>query len=151
MAKEKVLATKSKKDDPTTIIFTGDFQQELKGEIKPGSKVTILFDATRLPFERSIGTKGKPEWTISAFYQVAPNAEVKEIKLAPEKAKASDEVNILKGVLPVPAEGSEAILWFLNTGATGGVYFDSAFGKNYRFPVTVSAEEPVKKSRAKKA
>ena len=128
---------------------------KVKGEIKPGSKVTILFDAARLPFERSVSPKGKSEWTISAFYQVAPGAEVGEIKLVREKSgaakKAGDEVNILKGVLSVPAAGSEAILWFLNTGATGGLYFDSDFGKNYHFPITAPAEEPVQKSRAKKA
>src|SRR5688572_1741094 len=146
MAKEKTLEAKTKKDDLTQLVLTGDFQQELKGEITPGSQVTILFDSARLPFERSVSAKGKPEWTISAFYQIAPSPEVNEIKLIPEKSKTKSETVILKGVLSVPATGSEVVIWFLNTGSTGEYYFDSDFGKNYRFPIAPAVEAPVKKS-----
>jgi hypothetical protein len=135
------------------LVFTGDFQQNVAGELKTGAEVTILFDSNRLPFERSTNEKGKAEWTISAFAQFAPEGAVSEIKLAPaKKGKTADST--LKGVFTVPADSQEAIIWFLNTGKSGNLYFDSAFGKNYRFPVIAEVTEtpaPVKKVRAKKA
>jgi len=145
------------------LVFKGDFQQDVTGEIKSGSEVTILFDAERLPFERSLDAKGKSAWTISAFYQFAPGGAVNKVELLPEKAakktKAENGGALLKGVLSVPTESKEAIIWFLNTGKTGTEYYDSDFGKNYRFPIlpavngtAESAETvPAKKTRARKS
>lgn len=143
----------SKKSLNTTISFTGDFQQNITETLKPGTEVTILFDSNRLPFERSTNAKGKAEWTISAFTQFAPEGAVTEVKLAPAK---KDEV-VLKGVFTIPTDSSEVIIWFLNTGKSGNVYFDSNLDKNYRFPVVAEVAEvietpaPAKKARAKKA
>lgn len=142
-----------KKAINTTLSFTEDFQQTVTEPLKAGSEVTILFDSNRLPFERSTNEKGKAEWSISAFYQFAADGAVKEVKLAAAKKAASQET-VLKGNISVPQDATEAILWFLNTGKSGNYYFDSAFGKNYRFPVVAEAIEnpaPAKKSRAKKA
>lgn len=139
----------------TRLVFTGDFQQNVTDEIKSGAEVTILFDSNRLPFERSLDKKGKPEWTISAFYQASSESPVTEIKLVPEKTKkvkSTAEDNFLKGVFTVSGDSDEAIIWFQNTGKSGNVYFDSAFGRNYRFPVVTATEPaPVTKARAKKA
>ena len=148
---------KTSNSETLQLVFTGQFEQSATGELKPGAEVTILFDAARLPFERSSDKKGKPEWTISAYCQFAPAGAVSEVKLAPEKAAkkaAEGDGNLLKGTFTIPSESGETIIWFVNTGKTGNVYFDSAFGKNYRFPVSASVPEPeapVKKARAKKA
>ncbi len=142
------------------LVFTGDFRQDVTGELKSGAEVTILFDSERLPFERSLDEKGKSAWSISAFYQFAPGEEIYKVNLLPEKGrkktKAESEPTFLKGVLSVPPESREAIIWFLNTGTTGNEYYDSDFGKNYRFPVLPDASvepepKPVKKTRPKKA
>ena len=143
------------------LVFKGDFRQDLSGELKSGTEVTILFDSERLPFERSLDEKGKSAWTISAFYQFAPGEEIYKVNLLPEKTrkKTKSETGpaLLRGVLSVPAGSREAIIWFLNTGSTGSEYYDSDFGKNYRFPVMPTAAEPeieavkpAKKTRAKK-
>jgi hypothetical protein len=139
------------------VVFKGDFQLDVSGEIKSGSEVAILFDAERLPFERSQDEKGKSAWTISAFSQFAPGGEISKVDLLPEKPrKKTDETTLLKGVLSVPSGSEEAIIWFLNTGKTGNEYYDSDFGKNYRFSVspeiieTNGDSKPVKKPRAKK-
>jgi hypothetical protein len=142
----------SKKAVNTTLSFTGDFQQNATETLKTGAEVTILFDADRLPYERSTGVKGKAEWSISAFVQFSEDV-IKEVKLAPAKKGETT----LKGVFTVPAESNEVVLWFLNTGKSGNVYFDSNFGKNYHFPVVAEVVEvvetpaPAKKARAKKA
>lgn len=143
----------SKKTLNTTLSFTADFQQNFSESIKAGEEVTILFDSNRLPFERSTNEKGKPEWSISAFTQFSPTGEINEIKLVPaKKGKAAD--SFLKGNFTVPADSNEAIIWFLNTGKSGSVYFDSDFGKNYRFSIAAEVSEtpaPAKKARTKKA
>ncbi|MEK7724678.1 MAG: DUF6209 family protein [Acidobacteriota bacterium] len=146
-----------KKDLNTTLSFTADFQQNTTETLKSGAEITILFDSNRLPFERSTNQKSKPEWSISAFYQFSPEGEVNELKLAPEKAKKGKDSTgdtLLKGVFTIPTDSSEVIIWFLNTGTSGQVYFDSNFGKNYHFPIVAEVTEtiaPAKKARAKKA
>ena len=158
---KKAASAKAQNGTLPQLVFKGDFQQDVTGEIKSGSDVTILFDAERLPFERSLDAKGKSAWTISAFYQFAPGSEVNKIDLLPEKAakkaKAENGGKLLKGVLPIPSGSEEAIIWFLNTGQTGNEYYDSDFGKNYRFPVLTNTIEteiaeaaPAKKPRVKK-
>lgn len=138
-----------KKSITTTLSFTADFQQTATEAFKPGAEVTILFDSNRLPYERSTNAKGKAEWTISAYTQFAPEGAVSEIKLAPQKGKNADT---LKGVFTVPADSQEVTIWFLNTGTSGNLYFDSNFGKNYYFPIIAEFEEaPAKKARAKRA
>lgn len=142
-----------KKSLNTTLSFTADFQKNFAETIKAGEEVTILFDSNRLPFERSTNEKGKPEWSISAFAQFTPEGGINEVKLVPAK-KGKDADSVLKGSFTVPADSNEAIIWFLNTGKSGNVYFDSDFGKNYRFSVNnevVETAVPVKKTRAKKA
>jgi hypothetical protein len=154
------MAKKASDGATAQLVFKGNFQQDVSGEIKSGSEVAILFDSGRLPFERSLDEKGKSAWTISAFSQFAPGGEVSKVDLLPEKkkkAKDAGEETFLKGVLSVPAGSEEAIIWFLNTGKTGNEYYDSAFGNNYRFSVSPEAIEtngdskPVKKPRTKKA
>ena len=161
---KKALSTKVQIDTLPQLVFKGDFQQDVTGEIKPGSNVAIVFDAERLPLERSLDAKGKPAWTISAFYQFLPGGEVEKINLLSEKSGAGKKVKdiaeetILKGVFSVPSGSEEAVIWFLNTGNTGNEYYDSAFGNNYRFRVVPEAVEtesadsaPAKKPRAKRS
>ena len=158
MAKKAVSAEAQNGTLPQ-VVFKSDFQLDVTGEIKSGSEVAILFDAERLPFERSLDEKGKSAWTICAFSQFAPGGEVSKVDLLPEKKKkakdAADET-FLKGVLSIPSGSREAIIWFLNTGKTGNEYYDSDFGKNYRINVSPEIIEtnvdsaPVKKPRAKR-
>ena len=160
---KKALSTKVQTDTLPQLVFKGDFQQAVTGEIKSGSDAAIVFDGERLPLERSVDAKGKPAWTISAFFQFLPGGEAGKINLSGEqsgarkKAKDINEETILKGVFSVPSGSEEAVIWFLNTGNTGNEYYDSDFGKNYRFRVlpeaveTVSAEPPAKKPRAKRS
>ena len=157
---QKASSAKAQNGTLPQLVFKGDFQQDVTGEIKSGSELTILFDSERLPFERSLDEKGKSAWTISAFYQFAPGEEVYQVNLLPEKAssrkKAENANNFLKGVLSIPSGSEEATIWFLNTGRTGNEYYDSDFGKNYRFSVVpgisdIEEIEPAKKTRAKKS
>ena len=157
---KKASSAKAQNGTLPQLVFKGDFQQDVTGEIKSGSELTILFDSERLPFERSLDEKGKSAWTISACYQFAPGQEVYQVNLLPEKAssrkKAENTAAFLKGVLSIPSGSQEAIIWFLNTGSTGQQFYDSDFGKNYRFPVLPGISEteeikPAKKTRAKKS
>jgi hypothetical protein len=157
---QKALSSKVQIDTLPQLVFKGDFQQAVTGEIKSGSDVAIVFDAERLPLERSLDAKGKPAWTISAFYQFLPGGEVSKINLLSETSgarKKVSEATVLKGVFSIPSGSEEAVIWFVNTGTSGHEYYDSAFGNNYRFPVLPEAAEtevvepaPAKKPRAKR-
>src|SRR5215204_6203253 len=94
---KKALTPEAQIDTLPQLVFKGDFQQIVTGEIKSGSDVAIIFDAERLPLERSLDKKGKPAWTISAFYQFSPADSVNQIDLilekngARKKGKADEE------------------------------------------------------------
>jgi len=156
---KKALSSKVQIDTLPQLVFKGDFQQDVTSAIESGSDVAIVFDAERLPHERSLDTKGKPAWTISAFYQFLPGGEVNKINLSGEKsARKKVQETVLKGVFSVPSGSEEAVIWFLNTGTSGNEYYDSAFGNNYRFPILPEALEtesinaaPAKKTRAKRS
>jgi hypothetical protein len=55
--------------------------------------------------------------------------------------KATDEPGegtMMKCDLPIPADAQFVELWFVNSGDSGRVYFDSDYGRNYRFEFTTS-------------
>jgi hypothetical protein len=116
----------------TSVVFTNDWQQSVTGPLKRGQSFTLLYDSNRLPRERST-YNGLPTWNILAHVQFAPHRTVTQVAL---QTPGTDE--ILKAHIDIPADTTEVILWFSNSGRSGQEYWDSNFEKNYRFSVNDS-------------
>jgi hypothetical protein len=130
-------------EDPARILFTKDFRILTHGDLLPGRSVRIVYDAERLPRERSMD-HGRKAWTIRAHYEFADRGTV-----------GSEDLESPSGVIlhkrdTEPGEGTMMVaditidpaaeylsLWFLNTGRSGAEYWDSNFGRNYRFRFVV--------------
>jgi len=95
--------------------------------------------AERLPNERST-YQGTPTWSITAYVKFSetgqPQSYVLKSLTGPVRRKTTNESGsgtIMKANVPVPVNASEVILWFVNTGRSGAVYYDSDYGRNYWF------------------
>jgi len=124
---------------PALITFTMDFHQVVQGDLQPGKKFLIDYDAERLPNERST-YQGKPAWSITAYVKFSetgqPHPYVLKSLTGPVRPKITNESGsgtIMKASVPVPVNASEVILWFVNTGRSGAVYYDSDHDRNYWF------------------
>jgi hypothetical protein len=124
------------------ITFTRTWEQVPFGNFVPGQTVQIAYDPNRLPQERS-SYDGVPTWSITAFYQFAPNGPVQSRQLdmpaGPSPVRFSPdavEATFMTTSIDIPDDAGELILWFLNTGQSGMTYWDSAYGANYVFRFT---------------
>jgi hypothetical protein len=129
--------------DPPRITFTKDFRQLVHGDLRPGSVVTLVYDADRLPAERS-EADGRKAWTIRAYYRFSEQGQIGKIDLWSETGevltKRSTEVGegtMMTGRITIPASAEFLTIWFLNTGSSGAEYWDSDFGQNYQFRFVV--------------
>jgi hypothetical protein len=126
-------------NDPARIVFTKDFRVVVRGDLRPGRTAKVLYDAARLPLERS-EENGAKAWTIKAFYKFVEQGPVHEIDLqtgtgAIQTKMSNDtaEGNIMVCHIDIPLNVDHVTLWFLNTGKSGAEYWDSNFGNNYFF------------------
>jgi Family of unknown function (DUF6209) len=125
-------------NDPARITFTKDFQQLPHGDLLPGRAVTLIYDAERLPNERS------ENWVIRAFYRFADQDTVKTLDLRSEtgviltkRDNQPGEGTMLIGTVDIADNADYLALWFLNTGNSGAQHWDSNFGRNYLFRFVV--------------
>lgn len=127
------------RNDRPTITFTKDFRQLVHGNLEPGTTVMIVYDAERLPNERSTDN-GQKAWTIQAFYKFTEQGEVRSTDLWSETGEVLTKVDNEPGEgtmmicsIELPADADHLTLWFLNTGKTGAQFWDSNFDRNYIF------------------
>jgi hypothetical protein len=125
--------------DPPSITFTKNHHQLVHGDLLPGREAAIVYDAERLPHERS-QDHGKKAWTIRCFYRFVENGTVSSIDLWSETGKILHKISnepgegtMMLGRISIPDDADHLTVWFLNTGKSGAEYWDSNFGRNYIF------------------
>jgi len=130
-------------NDPPLITFTKDFRQLVHGDVLPGRTVTLIYDAERLPDERS-EEQGRKAWTIRAFYKFLEHGEVRATDLWSETGAILTKVGNDPGEgtmmicrVDLPQDADHLTVWFLNTGKSGAQFWDSNFGRNYIFRFVV--------------
>lgn len=130
-------------NDPPQITFTKDFRQLIHGDLLPGRTVTLLYDAERLPLERS-EEQGQKAWTIKGFYRFTEQGEARATDMWSETGailtKVSDDTGegtMMICRIDLPPDADHLTVWFLNTGKSGAQYWDSNSGRNYVFRFVV--------------
>ncbi|MDZ8104576.1 MAG: DUF6209 family protein [Nostoc sp. DedQUE12a] len=117
------------------INFTKDWQENLAGELTPGSKLKIVYDESRLTCRRS-SYRGLPSWQILAGLQFEDNSTVQY------KSLRKAQNNFLTPVeIDIPANAKKVNIWFENYGydpydtaeQNDTRCYDSDYGKNYNF------------------
>lgn len=123
----------------TTIEFQAGGRQTQSDFVRQGQPLTIKYDP-----QRTTGCRGHhdgmPAWDIFANVRFAPSGEVFQGPLVqhynPEGSGGIfDPPRPIPFAVNVPADATEAEIWFLNRNAFGCMAWDSQFGNNYRFEV----------------
>jgi hypothetical protein len=129
--------------DPARILFTKDFRILTHGDLLPGRPVKIVYDADRLPHERSLD-HGQKAWTIEAYYQFADHGSVGSVELKShtgvvlhKRDNVPGEGTMMLADINIDPHAEYLSVWFRNTGKSGAQYWDSDFGRNYRFRFVV--------------
>ena len=135
-------------EPPPSILFRRDFKQHVRGALRPGVRLFVFYDAERLPDERSM-RGDQPGWWITMYARFAPNGPITHLNLWSRTGlilteKATDEPGegtMMKCDLQIPSDAQFVELWFVNSGDSGRVSFDSDYGRNYRFEFTTAQLE----------
>jgi hypothetical protein len=113
-----------------SIVFDGNGNPKVDGELKAGGKVKVTYAQARLPQCRRV-EHGNPVWTITGFAQIDREAAHMFDTARPE---GSDRQEI-EALVDLPHAG-ELSLWFQVTSLGGCMQYDSKSGANYKFPIT---------------
>ncbi|HEX9110035.1 MAG TPA: DUF6209 family protein [Terriglobales bacterium] len=136
---------------PPTIVFRSDFRHYVRGVLRPGARLFVYYDAERLDGERSM-RGNQPGWWITMFARFVSNGAVTSVNLWSRTGliltgqKTTDEPGegtLMKCDIKIPLDAQFVELWFLNSGDSGRVYYDSYFGRNYLFRFTVAEIEVI--------
>ncbi len=122
-----------------TMEFQGDGRVALNELIRQGEQLTIKYDP-----QRTTGCRGyhggMPAWDIFGSVRFHPGGEIMSGNLVQHYSSGSGG-KIFDPPLPVPltvtvpADATQAEMWFLNRNAFGCESWDSLFGNNYRLDV----------------
>lgn len=114
----------------TEILFTGDWQEIVTGNLQKGGNFSINYDSNRLPRGRQT-YNGYPTWSILVYVKFSESGAVKYQSLA------QGEGTMMNAQFDIPEDGEEVIIWFYNIDRSCVVHdYDSNYGSNYHFTLT---------------
>jgi hypothetical protein len=119
-----------------TVNFEPGWRQTQSDLIRQGDALTIHYDSQRLTACR--GTySGLTGWDLIANVRFLPSGETISKSLIDRSSPRGvpDPPEIVPLQVHVPADATQAEMWFQNTNAWGCSAFDSQFGNNYQFVV----------------
>jgi hypothetical protein len=121
------------------ILFTSDFHELVRGQLKPGKECLLHYDPQRIMSGRSDYIHGSPDFNFIAHAQYLPQGG-EEVRLVSETGvlreavlKENGQGSMLTAALSIPAGLEEIILWVSMTDTSGKIYYDSDFGRNFHF------------------
>ena len=102
-----------------TVRFTGDWREDIVGDVRAGAKLRVEYAVDRLPGNARTGV-------------------VAEVMFTPGGQHHTGRVTGGKFEIAVPDDAREMTIWFHRTEG-GATSWDSRFGANYSFPVQSGA------------
>jgi hypothetical protein len=110
--------TKSATAKTPTVRFTGDWREDVVGDVRAGSKLRVEYAPDRMPGSAKAGV-------------------IAEVMFSPGGQHHSGRVSGGRFDITVPDDAREMTIWFHRTEG-GATSWDSRFGANYSFPVQSS-------------
>jgi uncharacterized protein DUF6209 len=122
------------------MIFTRDFREFVRGEFRPGSKVTIRYNPYRIVPPGEDYRFGDPARPVVAHLQFKEGGPVTDVTLvsligSPDHIPDWTERHVpkLDGEVTIPEDADWVTIWFSYKSGDGREVYDSNWGKNYRF------------------
>jgi hypothetical protein len=123
------------------LIFTLDFHEIVRGQLKPGCDCLISYDPLRIASAIPDYVHGSPDFEFTAYISFLPG-EIKEVKLYSEVGWTKHNIvendgtgSMLTGTFTLPASINELVIWFSMKARDGMVFYDSKQGANFHFRI----------------
>jgi len=123
------------------LIFTLDFHEIVRGQLKPGCDCMISYDPLRIASTIPNFIHGSTDFEFTAFISFLPG-EIQELKLYSEVGWTRNNIiendgtgSMLTGTFTLPASMDELVIWFSMKTKDGMVFYDSRQGKNFHFRI----------------
>ncbi len=122
------------------MIFTRNFREEIRGAFRAGSTALIRFDPFRVVPPHDDYKFGDPARPVEAHLRYKENAPFQATRLVswvgePDHIPQMAVIRAPKllGDADIPADADWVEVYFTYQDAGGRIYYDSNWGKNYRF------------------
>jgi flagellar hook assembly protein FlgD len=127
----------------SSLIFTSDFHQLIRGDFNNDLRCNISYDPRRFWQQFKNYVFGQPEIIINVCGIFHPSNTVFQTPLLSKVGILANQVlemdgtgSMLAAELEFPSDITELELWFTLTDINGATYFDSNEGRNYKFRFT---------------
>ncbi|XP_028408400.1 uncharacterized protein LOC114530974 [Dendronephthya gigantea] len=111
------------------IDFTGNWEENVHGELGVGREFQIKYNGSRLPWRPTM--YGQAAWDIFVEYKFDDYSPFVSEELGDQPSD-----NIFKKVIRIPINATKVLMWFKHWGYYTSYRYDSNYGKNYYFPIT---------------
>jgi len=125
---------------PPRITFTADYHELVRGDLRPGSQVTLRYDPVRIVSPGEGYTFGDPMHRIVAHVVFPPHTAVVAVPLhSPSGVLTHPDIDatgggdMLVGAIDIPTDAAGMVLWFSHQGPYNPVNYDSDYGHNFHF------------------
>lgn len=124
------------------LIFTLDFHELVRGQLKKGEDNHINYDPLRLASGKEDYLHGSTDFEFTAHIQYKPGGG-QEVKLVSEAGLVSEAIvrndgrgSMLSGDFKIPSDAEEVIVWISMKDKNGNFTYDNDAGKNFHFRIT---------------
>ena len=124
------------------LIFTLDFHEIVRGQLKPNNDCLISYDPLRIAAAIPNYVHGSPDFEFTAHISFLPGGKQLDLKLFSEVGWVKNNViendgtgSMLTGTFTLPSPIEEVVIWFSMKSDDGLVYYDSKLGKNFHFRI----------------
>jgi Family of unknown function (DUF6209) len=125
---------------PPRVTFTLDFHELVRGDLVPGIGVMLRYDPKRIVPAGEPYLFGDPDRPVIAHVMFRPdNRPVSKALISPSGPRENPDVDItgggdmLTGLVDVPPDAQEVMIWFTYASPVSGLQYDSDNGYNYHF------------------
>jgi uncharacterized protein DUF6209 len=126
------------------IVFTKDWKEFVRGELRRGTRCRLVYDSRRLPYCRATYS-GSLTWGIVAYIKFKESSEVLTgpLSIVIQQGEKYDPQHhtIMTADLEIPRDAEGITMWFINADRGGCVAFDSRYGQNYYFDLITRLEK----------
>ncbi len=118
-----------------TLVFAQGWQSSGYGSMVQSGKLDINYDIYRIPSGLNCTTDGVIAFAVTAFVRYLPGGQELSEAINGPFDPTTEMLQSIPLEFDIPADATQAQLWFLDSSECNGDQYDSQYGANYVYPV----------------
>jgi len=118
-----------------SLTFATGWNNSASGALAPGGKLDVSYDIYRMPQPLTCLADGLPAFATLGFVQFEPSGQILQEVASGPADPATGKYQSVPLEFDVPAGTTSAALWFYSSSDCTPAYWDSDYGRNYRYAV----------------